>query len=284
MALSVSTAFTTLFDAEVKQKYQATRKLAGLVRERDAQGASTVKFPKLGKGTATIRTPQSDVVPINATYSQATATMVDYGAFEYSDIFNQSHVNFNDRAELVELVGNAIGRRMDQVVIDALDAATPATVANTIGGGGSAADMNVAKIREAAKKLNANNVPASDRVLLIHANSLNALLGETQATSVDFVSTRNLLDGSVNTYMGFRIVVIGDMDEGGLTIDGSNDRLAYAFHKNAVGLGMSMNQQSRVDYVPEKTSFLVGSMFSAGAVAIEDTTAGGIVKITCRES
>ena len=41
MALSVSTAFTTLFDAEVKQKYQAQRKLAGLVRERDAQGATT---------------------------------------------------------------------------------------------------------------------------------------------------------------------------------------------------------------------------------------------------
>ena len=282
MALSVSTAFATLFDAEVKQKYQAQRKLSGLVRERDAQGSNTVKFPKLGKGTASIRTPQSDVVPINATYTQATATMVDYGAFEYSDIFNQSHVNFNDRSELVELVGNAIGRRMDQVVVDALDAATPATVANSIGG--STTDLNVAKIREAAKKLNANNVPASDRVLLIHANSLNALLGETQATSIDFSTSRALMDGSVNQYMGFTIVTLGDMDEGGLTIDGSSDRLAYAFHKNAIGLGVSMNQQSRVDYVPEKTSFLVSSMFSAGAVAVEDTTAGGIVQITCREA
>ena len=208
--------------------------------------------------------------------------MVDYGAFEYSDIFNQSHVNFNDRSELVELVGNAIGRRMDQVVIDALDAATPATVANGIGG--STTDLNVAKIREAAKKLNANNVPASDRVLLIHANSLNSLLGETQATSIDFSTSRALMDGSVNQYMGFTIVTLGDMDEGGLTIDGSSDRLAYAFHKNAIGLGVSMNQQSRVDYVPEKTSFLVSSMFSAGAVAVEDTTAGGIVQITCREA
>lgn len=282
MALSVSTAFTTLFDAEVKQAYQATRKLAGLVRERDAVGSSTVKFPKLGKGSATIRTPQSDVVPINATYSQATATMVDYIASEYSDIFNQSHVNFNDRAELVQLVGNAIGRRMDQVVIDALDASTPQTVANSIGGANT--DMNVAKVREAAKKLNAANVPAQDRVLVMHANSLNALLGETQTTSVDYVTSRALMDGSLNTFMGFRIVVLGNMDEGGLTIDGSNDRLAYAFHKSAVGLGMSMNQQTRVDYVAEKTSYLVASMFSAGAVAIEDGSAGGIVKITCREA
>jgi len=282
MALSVSTAFTTLFDAEVKQAYQAMRKLAGLVRERDAQGATTVKFPKLGKGAATIRTPQSDVVPINATYSQATATMVDWIASEYSDIFNQSHVNFNDRQEMVQMVGGAIGRRMDQVVIDALDAATPATVANSIGG--SNTDLNVSKIREAAKKLNANNVPADGRTLLIHANSLAALLGETQATSVDYVTSRALMDGSLDTYLGFKIVVMGNMDEGGLTIDGSSDRTTYAFHKNAVGMGMSMQNQTRVDYIPEKTSFLVASMFSAGAIAVEDTTAGGIVKITCREA
>ena len=279
MALSVSTAFTTLFDAEVKQAYQATRKLAGLVRERDAAGASTVKFPKLGSGVATVRTPQSDVVPISATYSVATATMADYGAFEYSDIFNQSHVNFNDRQELVQLVGNAIGRRMDQVVIDALDAAgSPQTVANSIGG--STTNINVAKIREAAKKLNAKNVPPDNRVLLIHANGLANLLSEAQATSVDYVQTRALLDGSVDSYMGFRVVVMGDLDEGGLTVDGSSDRTCYAFHRNAVGLGMAMNQQTRVDYVAEKTSYLVGSPFSAGAISIEDN---GIIKITARE-
>ena len=282
MALSISNAFTTIFDQEVKQAYQATRKLAGLVRERNAQGASTVKFPKLGKGTATVRTPQSDVVPLNVTHSNVTATMSDFIAAEYTDIFQQSHVNFNERQELVQLVGNAIGRRMDQVVIDALDACTPATVANSIGG--SNTDMNVAKIREAAKKLNANNVPAGDRCLLMHANSLNALLGEDKATSFDFETGRALMSGSITSYMGFHIVTLGDMDEGGLTIDGSSDRVAYAFHKNALGLGMSMNQQSRVDYIAEKTSFLVASMFSAGAVAVEDTTAGGIVKITCRES
>ena len=45
-----------------------------------------------------------------------------------------------------------------------------------------------------------------------------------------------------------------------------------------------MNQKSEVNYVPEKTSFLVSSMFGAGAIAIDDGSAGGIVKITCREA
>ena len=277
---TISNAFTTLFDAEVKQAYQASRKLAGLTRERDAQGSSTIKFPKLGSGVATVRTPMSDVVPLNLAFSQATATMTDYIASEYSDIFNQSHVNISERQELVTAVGNAIGRRMDQVVLDALTAASgTGTVANSIGG--SNTDLNVAKFRETARLMNKANVPAEDRCILIHANSLEALLAETQVTSADYSNVKALINGDVQHLLGMKVIVMGDMDEGGLVVDGSADRTLFAFHKSAIGLGTSMNQKSRVDYIPEKTSFLVASMFSAGGIAIE---ANGIVKLTCRES
>jgi hypothetical protein len=283
---SISPAFVTIFDNEVKQNYQASRSLAGLVREKSVTG-DTVKFNKLTKGVATVRTPATDVVPMSLTYSLASATMTDYIAAEYSDVFNQSHVAFNDRSELVQAVGNAIGRRMDQVVIDALDAGTSVAVANTIaedGSAGSASDMNTGKIRAAKKSLDANNTPPSDRVLLIHANNLSSLLAQTSATSQDFNSVRALVSGEIGTWLGFTVVVIGDRDEGGLTKDGSNDRSTYAFHKAAMGMGISMNQKTSVDWVPEKTSWLVASMFGAGAVAIDDGASGGIVKITCREA
>lgn len=42
-----------------------------------------------------------------------------------------------------------------------------------------------------------------------------------------------------------------------------------------------MNMKTEINYVPEKTSYLVNGMFSAGAIAIDDE---GIVKITCRET
>ena len=54
----------------------------------------------------------------------------------------------------------------------------------------------------------------------------------------------------------------------------------FAFHRSACGMAINMNQKTEINYVPEKTSFLVNSMFSAGAVAIDDE---GIVKITCEE-
>lgn len=280
MAIGVSSAFVTLFEAEVKQAYQATRALAGLTRERMNVEGSTVRFPKIGRGTATLRIPQTDVTPMNVSYSTVTATMQDWNAAEYSDIFQQQKINFDERRELVQVVSGAIGRRMDQLVIDVLAASsTSLTVANSIGGANT--NLNVAKLRRASSLLSKANVPMDGRILLIHANSLEGLLGETQTTSSDFNSVKALVAGEINTFMGFRIVTIGDRSEGGLAIDGSNDRLVYAFHRDAIGLGVGMNMRTEINYIPEKTSYLVNGMFSAGAVEID---AEGVVKITCRES
>lgn len=277
MAQNVTTAFVTLFESEVKQAYQAESVLRGTMRSRTNVQGNTVKFPKIGKGTATVRVPQTDVTPLNVTYSQVTATMSDYIAAEYSDIFHQSHINFDERRELVEVVSKAIGRRIDQVCIDALNAASsPSTVATSIGG--AASNMNIEKLRAAAKALNENNVPASDRYMLMHASQLDALLGETEVTSSDFASVKALVQGEINTFMGFRFITIGDRDEGGLPKPST--RSCFAWHKDSMGYAESMAQKTEVNYIPEKTSFLVSSMFSAGSIAIDDE---GIVKISCTE-
>lgn len=277
MAVGISNAFVQLFDAEVKQAYQASRALAGLTRERSNVEGSVVKFPKIGKGTATVRVPQTDVTPLNVTYSQVTATMSDYIAAEYSDIFNQAKVNFDERRELVQVVGAAIGRRMDQIVIDALNSASsPSTVGTDIGGAGT--NLNLAKLLAAKKALDTKNVPMDGRVMVIHANGLAALLDETELTSGDFATVKALVRGEIDTFLGFKFVTLGDRDEGGLPLPST--RSSFAFHKDAVGLGIGMNQRSEINYVPEKTSFLVSAMFSAGAVSIDDE---GIVKISSTE-
>lgn len=283
MAQSITNAFVTLFDAEVKQAYQGEASLLGAVRLRQGVEGNTYKFPKLGKGSATARIPQTDVTPLNVTYSQVTATMNDYNAAEYSDIFHQAKVNFDERQELVQVVSKAIGRRMDQLILDGLDAASsPSTVAKTVvtSGSATASNLNVGKLIAAKKALDANNVPFDDRHIIVHANNLSGLLGDERAISGDYASVKALVSGEINTFLGFMFHVIGDRDEGGLPLS-TNDRTCFAFHRSAMGMAVNMNQKTEINYVPEKTSFLVNSMFSAGAVAIDDE---GIVKITCDES
>ena len=283
MAQSITNAFVTLFDAEVKQAYQGESVLLNTVRLRQGVQGNTYKFPKLGKGSATARIPQTDVTPLNVTYSQVTATMSDFNAAEYSDVFHQAKVNFDERSELVQVVSKAIGRRMDQLIIDALDAeSSPSTVANTVvtSGSATASNLNVGKLIAAKKALDAKNVPFDDRHIVIHANSLSGLLGDERAISGDFASIKALVSGEINTFLGFNFHVLGDRDEGGLAIDGSSDRKIFAYHRSAFGMAVNMNQKTEINYVPEKTSFLVNSMFSAGSVSIDGD---GIVEITCRE-
>ena len=279
MALSLSNAFVTLFDAEVKQAYQARAMLVPAVRQRRGVEGSTVKFPKVGRGVATPRITQTDVTPMNVGFSTVTCTLGDWNAAEYSDIFSQAKVNFDERNELVQVVANAIGRRQDQIILDALNASsTSLTVADDIGGTDS--NMNVAKLREAKKLLDKNNVPFDGRHIIIHANSLASLLAETSVTSADFNTVRALVAGELNTFLGFTFHVLGDRSEGGLPL-ATAARTCFAFHRDALGYAEGIAPRTEINYIPEKTSWLVNAVFSAGAVSIDDE---GIVKITTNEA
>jgi hypothetical protein len=254
--------------------------LVPAVRQRRGVEGSTVKFPKVGRGVATVRVPQTDVTPLNVGFSSVTLTLADFNAAEYSDIFSQAKVNFDERQELVQVVAGAMGRRQDQMILDALNgSSTSLTVSNDIGASDS--NMNIAKLREAKRLLDKGNVPPDGRHIIIHANGLSNLLSETSVTSSDFNSVKALVQGEINTYLGFTFHVLGDRSEGGLPIDGSLDRTCFAFHKDAVGYGEGIAMRTEINYIAEKTSWLVNEVFSAGAIAIDDE---GIVKITCRET
>jgi len=279
MSTSISTSFVTIFDAEVKQAYQNDRALAGTVRERSGVQGNTYKFNKLGSGVANLHIPQSDVTPMNLTHTQVSATMADYNAAEYSDIFTSGKVLFDERAELVKAVSMAVGRRMDQLVIDALDGAgTSLTVANSIGG--SNTNLNVDKVLETKKKMDQQGVPAEDRFFLCHANNMAAFLDDSDVKTIDVNTTKALAQGTVDSFLGFKFIMVGDRTEGGLAVDGSSDRTCLAWHKNACGLAINMDKKTEINYIAEKSSFLVNSMFSAGSVGIDTA---GIVEVTCRE-
>tara|TARA_Y100001973_G_C5168444_1_gene317579 strand:+ start:735 stop:1583 length:849 start_codon:yes stop_codon:yes gene_type:complete len=282
MSTNLSPAFVQLFEAEVHQAYQGAAVLRGAARMRTGVVGDTVKFPKVGKGQASVRIPQTDVVPINAAFSQVSVSLTDYVAAEFSDIFNQQKINFDERQELAQVVGNAIGRREDQVLIDALNTASAgSTVAKTVVTSGSAAnsDLNVGKILAAKKALDAKSVPATDRHFVIHANNLSGLLGDERAISSDFQTVQALVGGQINTMLGFTFHVIGDRDEGGLPLS-SGDRTCFAFHRSALGCAVGIAPKTEINYIPEKTSFLITSILSMGAVVIDTD---GLVDVICDE-
>ena len=281
MSKNLSAAAIASFDDMVKQAYQQSGKLRPTVRLKTGVVGSTHRFPKMGKGIATPRVPQTDVTPMNIAHTNATATISDWNAPEYTDIFDQQKVNFDERRQLAFIIAAAIGRREDQLIIDALEAAgTTLTVSTDIGGVGT--NLNTAKAREAKKLLDAQGVPMDNRHLVVHSNNIFGLLGDTQATSADFNSIRALVDGQINTWLGFSITALEDRTEGGLTLTGAV-RTGWAYHggpMGSTGLAVGIDFRSEVNYIPEKTSWLANGLFAAGSVAID---ALGIVDISMTE-
>ncbi len=66
-----------------------------------------------------------------------------------------------------------------------------------------------------------------------------------------------------------------DREEGGLPI-ASSERKLWAFHRDAIGYAEGIAPRTEINYIPEKTSWLVNAVFSAGAIAID---AEGIVEV-----
>lgn len=279
MTATISTAFIATFDAEVKQAYQGAAKLFGTIRTKTGVNGSTHRFPKLGKGLAQPRIPQTDVVPMNVQHSNVTATLEDWSAPEYSDIYDLQKINFDERKELKMAIASAMGRRMDQLTLDAADAGASATQVGTAVGAG--VGLNTAKLRRAKRLMDAAGVPATDRTFVHSAVGLEQLLGETDATSSDFNSIKALVNGELNTWLGFKFIMIEDRDEGGLDITGANVRKNFAYHKAALGIAVGMDMRTEMNYVPEKTSWLINGMFSAGAVGIDSS---GIIEVLSDET
>ncbi len=264
------------FEAEVKHDYQAMESvLKPFVRLRNNVTGDQTKFPVMGKGVATLRgASQTDVTPMNVDHDRVPVLLSNFVAPEYTDIFDQAEQNFDERRELSQTIAAAIHRRCDQLVIDALNASAATSIA--VG----TTNLTVAKLRTARTLFGTKEVPKGERVILCHSENMESLLAETEVTSSDFNQVKALVQGDLDTFLGFKFVEIGDRDEGGL-LKAGNNRTVLAWHKASTALAIGIDFSVHIDWVPEKTSWLCNGILKAGAGVID---VEGVVKIVADET
>lgn len=276
MSRNISNVFQLAYDAEVKRAYGQKRLLAGTTREKTVEDAKSVYFRKKGKGMASLHTPGADVRAMNVEYNQVECKLQDWEAKDYIDKFDALKFNFSEAKEAAEVAADALGLRMDQIVLDAMTTGYD-SVNHKVGASNTA--LTVATLRKAITLLNKEGVPSTDRHFAHSAQQLDDLLATTEVTSSDYNAVKTLVNGEVNTFLGLKLVMIADnRSEGGLPKgDAANDRIGFIYHKDAVGFAMGQNIETRMDYIPEKSAYLVGGDFSAGAVVIDDKGVVGVL-------
>ena len=262
MSVNLSPVAVTQFDDDVKHAFQTAGSLRDTVTVRNGVVGDIYKFRKMGKGLANQKATQADVTPMDVSHSLITCTLGNWNAPEYTDIFDAAEVNFDEQRELAQTIAGALGRRVDQLIIDAL--AAEASPAGTIVHG--SAGMTVAKVVEASKHLNDKGVPSGDRHFAVSAGGLEDLLNISTVTSSDYNSVKALMSGELNTWMGFAWHIIESRDEGGLPYAASTWE-GFAWHKSAIGLAVGIDIKTEVNYVAQKTSWLCNGVMKAGSVS-----------------
>lgn len=258
------------FDSMVKHAYQGSGKLKNTVELRTNVVGSTYDFRLMGKGQGHQRTGSSSLVtPMDVTHSLKRATLTDHEHPEYTDIFDQAEVNFDEKSKLAITIGKAMGRTTDQLVIDTLMAGTYNTTATAgqgfqIAAGGTG--FTTAKLR--ALRAYYDDLEVEENVnILVSGTGMDRLLANTETTSADFHTVKALVNGELNAFMGFNFIKIGARRaEGGL---GGSGLDAYAFTKESVGLAIGIDEQYSVDWIPERTSWLCNGILKAGSVIID---------------
>ena len=281
MSINLDTAAVQAFDDVVKQQYQARARLRNAVTIRTGVTGDTYRFQRMGQGLANQKATQAEVTPMNISYALQTATLERWLASEYTDIFDKDEVNFDEMSELATSIAKALGRREDQLIIDAFNGGTYST-SPTTGDADTGLDivtgatgMTLAKLLEVNERFGDLEIEDGEKHIAITAKGLRDLLGDTTLTSTDYASVKALVSGDIDTFVGMKFHVLGSRVEGGLPV--STDQRAFAWHKASVGYAVgNIDMMTKVDYVPTRTSWLTVGMLRSGAVLRENA---GVIRI-----
>jgi hypothetical protein len=188
----------------------------------------------------------------------------------------------------------AYARTADQVIIDALGGSaytgetgvTPTSLpsgqkvaVNYVESGNAAnSGLTIGKLRAAKFILDSNEVDEEEeRIIVVSAKQLQDLLRTTEITSADYNSVKALVDGSVNTFMGFKFRKTQLLP---LTVS-TDVRMTYVYVKSGIVLaerGLKTHMDIRTDL---SHSLQIRSVASLGATRLEEKK---VVEIACDES
>jgi hypothetical protein len=182
----------------------------------------------------------------------------------------------------------AAGRQLDDLIISALGATAYTGVAGgtsttlvSYNSGSSviasgSAGMTKAKLLAARKQLGKDEVDKEDRFCIYTEEQMDDLLNTTEVTSSDFNSVKALVQGELNTWIGFNFV-----HSERLATNASSERLCYCYQKKGIQLAIQKEVEGRLSERPDKNyAWQVYLRLCAGATRLEECR---VIQVACTE-
>lgn len=286
MSVQITTAFVEQYKSNVFHlAQQKGSRLRDAVRTETVTGKSHF-FERIGSSAAEKRTSRhSDTPRMDTPHSRRKVTLEDYDWADLIDQEDKVRMLISPQSEYAMAGAWAMGRAMD----DAIIAAATGTALGGVSGGSSislpsaqkvahgSAGLTLAKLLSAKEILDKNDTdPDEPRYMLVTAGQLADLLGITSVTSADFNSVKALVQGDVDTFLGFKFIRTER-----LGLDATPNRQVLGFCQSAIGLAVGADIQTKISERADKNyATQVFLSMSIGATRIEDEK---MVEIACTE-
>jgi hypothetical protein len=293
VSFQITDAFTQQYKNNVILQFQQKgSKLRGTMRERELVGKNDF-WERIGATAAIKRTTRhGDMPQIDTPHSRRMVTLTDYEWNDLIDKPDRIRLLIEPENEYAINGGNALGRAFDDEVITAFDgdakagetgsttvtfaADWPVTRSGTEGDPDfSAAALTTANILTLQKMLDNRDVPADGRYVAISPAGLSQLLGQStspNAASSDYNSIKALVDGSLNTWVGFTWIKTTR-----LKVAAGTDIFCFAWHRDS--MAVSVGQEIMTDIAQRKDkSGLPTQVYLCGSYGATRVQGEGIVR------
>ncbi len=287
---NITTAFVQQYKDNITQLVQQKMtKLRGTVRV-DTDFTGEFKFyDQLGSTKMVLKTTRNQDTPsIDPDHKRRRIGKADYLHNVLLDKEDQLSMIVDPKSAYSESASMAAGRQIDDVIIAAFNADAPTGKTgsgtesfdsdNQIAVGG--AGLTKIKLLSAKKLLDNADVESEDRFCVVTPNQIEDLLKTTEVTSGDFNTVRALVNGEIDTWIGFKFISISTSRLP--VLSGTSNRGIYCYHRNAMQLAIQKEPSVRIDERPDKNYlWQVFMSMTIGSVRLEEAR---IIQVACSES
>ena len=293
MSTQVTTAFVQQYAANVMMlAQQKGSKLRDAVRVENVTGKQAF-FDQIDATAARRRTSRhSDTPRMDTPHARRRCAMED---FDWADLIDQEdkvRMLIDPTSTYAKSAANAMGRAMDEVIVDALRGTSftgeSGSTAVVLPAGQkiavAATGLTLVKLIAAKKLFDAADIDTDGRYMAVTSEQLEDLLNNTTVTSADFNTVKALVQGELETFLGFNFIRVD-----GLRIDGTkilpfitgSDRAVMAWQRDQIVLGIGQNPNARITERADKNyATQVFYSMSVGAARMQEV---GVVEVACLE-
>jgi hypothetical protein len=207
----------------------------------------------------------------------------DYDWADLVDNMDVSKVLTDPASAYAQNAKNAMNRAID----DAIIATSQATVYGGVDGSTSYAfdstncnvadastGLTLAKILSAKQKLDANEVPDEDRYFVLGSKQLADLLDVTEATSADYNTVKALVNGQIDTFLGFKFIRSERLEPEDTYVTS-----CLAFQKNSLLLAIGIDVI--VDVGPRRDMNMATQVYLGMSIGATRMDEKGVIEVEC---